>query len=146
VLTLTFTTFTFVVIICVSITNWTYVIATNFPWNIFCISTHFGQSVILCPFEPQMWHAYEDVLCGFWLVELCGLYGFHCNMLFILFTCFHIMFHHLTICAMFVNLPYITLCFCWCYMFSTLWYWKCTPCFCSSHVFFTQHCCLFMLL
>jgi hypothetical protein len=21
--------------------------------------------IILCPFEPQMWHAYEDVFCGF---------------------------------------------------------------------------------
>jgi hypothetical protein len=33
----------------------------------FCILTNFGQSVILCPFKPQMWHAYEDVFYVFWL-------------------------------------------------------------------------------
>jgi hypothetical protein len=29
---------------------------------------------------------------------------------------------HPTICAMLVSLPYVTLCFCWCYLFGTLWY------------------------
>jgi hypothetical protein len=51
----------------VSTTGWTFVIITYLPWNIFCISTNFGQFVILCPFKPQMWHAYEDVFYGFWL-------------------------------------------------------------------------------
>ncbi len=61
------TTFTFVMIVCVSAIGWTFVIITHFPWNIFCISVNFGQSIILCPFKPQMWHAYEDVFYGFWL-------------------------------------------------------------------------------
>jgi hypothetical protein len=67
VVTLTSTTFTYVVIVYVSIIGWIYTIIITFPWNIFCISTNFGQSVILCPFKPYMWHAYEDLFCGFWL-------------------------------------------------------------------------------
>jgi hypothetical protein len=65
--TLTSTTFTFVVIVYVSAIGWTFATTTNFPWNIFYILTNFGQSVILCPFKQQMWHAYENVFCGFWL-------------------------------------------------------------------------------
>ncbi len=66
VVTLTSTTFTFEVIVYVSTTCWTSITTTYFSRNIFCISTNFGQFFILCPFKPQMWHAYEDVFCGFW--------------------------------------------------------------------------------
>ncbi len=67
VVTITSTTFISTMIVYLLATGWTSVVTTNFPWNIFCISTNFGQSIILCPFKPQMWHAYEDVFCGFWL-------------------------------------------------------------------------------
>ncbi len=67
VVTLISTTFTSVMIVCISTINWTYATITTFPWNIFCISANFGQSVILCPFKPHICHAYEDVFCGFWL-------------------------------------------------------------------------------
>ncbi len=46
------TTFTSIVTVYVSTTGWTSVITIDFPWNIFCISTNFGQSIILCPFKP----------------------------------------------------------------------------------------------
>jgi hypothetical protein len=52
VVTLTSITFTSTMIIYVSVTSWTSTIATNFPWNIFCMLVNFGQSVILCPFKP----------------------------------------------------------------------------------------------
>jgi hypothetical protein len=67
VVTLTSTTFTFVVIVYVLTIGWTSITTTNFAWNIFCILANFGQSIILCPFKPQMWHAYKDVFYGFWL-------------------------------------------------------------------------------
>jgi len=67
VVTLTSTTFTSTMTIHVSATCWTFATMIDFPWNIFCISTNFGQSIILCPFKPQVWHAYEDVLCVFLL-------------------------------------------------------------------------------
>ncbi len=67
VVTLTSTTFTFVMIVCVSTIGWPSATVIDFPWNIFCISISFGQFVILCPFKPQMWHAYEDVFYVFWL-------------------------------------------------------------------------------
>jgi hypothetical protein len=67
VVTLTSTTFTSTMIVYVPSTSWTFVIVTNFPWNIFCILTNFWQSIILCPFKRQMWHAYEDVFYAFWL-------------------------------------------------------------------------------
>ncbi len=70
VVTLTSTTFTFAMIVCVSTIGWTSVITIDFPWNIFFILANFGQSVILCPLKPQMWHAYEDVFYGFWLVHI----------------------------------------------------------------------------
>ncbi len=54
-------------IIFILVTGWTSAIVINFPWNIFYILINFGQSIILCPFKPQMWHAYEDVFYGFWL-------------------------------------------------------------------------------
>ncbi len=76
---------------------------------------------------------------------LCYFYGYHYG-LFLLSICLHIMTSHSTICAMFVSLPYITLCFHYCCTFGTLWYWKCTPCFCNSYVFFSQHHHLLMLL
>jgi hypothetical protein len=104
--------------ICVSTIGWTFVTATKFPWNIFYISSNFGQSIILCPFKPQMWHAYEDVFYGFWFGCVTSVAGFF----FLFFACLHTMIHHPTNCAIFVSLPYITLCFCWCYLFSTLWY------------------------
>jgi hypothetical protein len=85
--------------------------------------------------------------CFLWfLTWLCGFSGCHCGLLFLLFTCLHIVIHHPIICAMFINLPYITLCFHWCHLFSILWYWKSIPCFYSSNAFFTQHCHLLMLL
>ncbi len=52
VLTLTSTTFTSAMIVCVFVTCWTFAIVIDFPWNIFCISTNFGQSIILCAFKP----------------------------------------------------------------------------------------------
>jgi len=67
VVTLTSTTFTFAMTGSVSTTGWTFTITIDFPWNIFCISTNFGQSIILYPFKPHMWHAYEDVFYGFLL-------------------------------------------------------------------------------
>jgi hypothetical protein len=66
VVTLTSTTFTSIMTICVVVTSWTSTIIIDFPWNIFCILANFGQFVILWPFKPQMWHAYEDVFCDFW--------------------------------------------------------------------------------
>ncbi len=67
VVTLTSTTFTSTMNVYVSTTSWTFTTITNFPWNILCILTNFGQYVILCPFKPQMWHAYENVFYVFWL-------------------------------------------------------------------------------
>jgi hypothetical protein len=75
------------------------------------------------------------LLC--FLTWLCCFYGCHHDFFNLFFACFHIVICHPT---MFVSLPYITLCFCWCYLFGTLWYSQCTPCFCNSHTFFTQHC------
>jgi hypothetical protein len=40
----------------------------------------------------------------------------------LLSACLHIVIRHPTICAIFVNLPNIIFCFCWCYMFGILWY------------------------
>jgi hypothetical protein len=54
-------------IICVLAIGWAFIIVIKFPWNIFCISINFWQSVIFCPFKPQMWHAHEDVFYGFWI-------------------------------------------------------------------------------
>ncbi len=108
VATLASTTFTFVVIICISTTGWTFAISTNFPWNIFCISINFKQFVILCQFKPHIWHAYEDVFC------VC-----HCNLLLLLSTCFHIVISHSIIWQYLFSLPYIIVCFWWCCMFST---------------------------
>ncbi len=51
------------------------------------------------------------LLC--FLTWLCGLCGCHRGLLFLLSTWLHIVICHPTICAMFINLPYITLCFCW---------------------------------
>ncbi len=92
-----------------------------------------------------------DVACTWrcllcFLIWLCCFCGCHYSLLFLISRCFHIVIRHSTICAIFFNLPYITMCFRWCYMFGILWYWKCTPCFYNSHAFFTQHCRLLMLL
>jgi hypothetical protein len=97
------------------LTSWTFVVVIDFPWNIFWISVNFGQFVILCPFKPKMWHAYEDVF----LIRLCCFYGCHYG-LFLFFACFHIVISHSTICAILVSLPCITLCFWWWCLFSTL--------------------------
>jgi len=55
-----------------------------------------------------------------WLWCLCG---YHRGLLFLTFANLHIMICDPTICAMFVSFPCITLCFCWCCLFGTLWYW-----------------------
>jgi hypothetical protein len=85
--------------------------------------------------------------CLLWfLTWFCGLCGCHYGLFFLLFTCFHIMIRHSIVCAMFINLPHIILCFHqWC-LFGNLWYWKCIPCFYNSHTFLTQHCHLLTLL
>ncbi len=84
--------------------------------------------------------------CFLWfLTLLCCFYGCHCGLL-LLFACFHIVISHSTICVILVSLPCIILCFWWCYLFHTLWYRKCIPCFDISHSVFTQHRCLLMLL
>ncbi len=108
VVTLTSTTFTFEMIVCVSTTGWTSVIITYLLWNFFCISTNFGQFVILCPFKPQMWHAYEDVFYGFWLGCVASMVAI---VVFFFFPCLHTVIRRPAICAMFVSLPYIILCF-----------------------------------
>jgi hypothetical protein len=85
--------------------------------------------------------------CLLWfLIMLWCLYGCHYGLLLFLSSWLHIIINHSIICAILVSLPCITLCFWWCCLFCTLWYWKCTPCFHSSHSFFTQHCHLLMLL
>ncbi len=89
VVTLTSTTFTSIMTICVLATCWTSTTITDFPWNIFCISTNFGQSIILCPFKPHMWHAYEDFFCVFWIgcvtfvvaTMVCSLFFLHVSTL-----------------------------------------------------------------
>jgi hypothetical protein len=51
--------------------------------------------------------------CLLWfLTWLCCFYGCHGGLLFLLSTCLHIVICHSTICAMFVNLPCINVCFC----------------------------------
>jgi len=80
------------------------------------------------------------------LTWLHHLYGYHHGTLFLLSTCLHIVICHPIICAMFVGLPYNTLCFCWYYMFDTLWYWHYAPYFYNSRTLFTQHYHLLMLL
>jgi hypothetical protein len=109
VLTLTSTTFTSSMIVCVSATGWTSATIIDFPWNSFYTLANFGQFVILCPFKPHMWHAYKDVLCVFWLGCVVSMVA---TMVFLLSTCLHIVICHPTICIMFINLPYTTLCFC----------------------------------
>jgi hypothetical protein len=69
------------------------------------------------------------------LTWLWCLYGCHHGLFFFLFACFHIVIRYPIVCAMFVNLPCIIMCFHCCCMFNVLWYRKCTPCFYSSHVF-----------
>ncbi len=74
--------------------------------------------------------------CLLWfLTLLCCLYGCHCG-LNLLCTCLHLLIIHFTICAILVNFSCITLCFWWCCLFSTLWYWKCASCFDNNHSFF----------
>jgi hypothetical protein len=113
VVTLISTTFTFVLTIFISKTNWTYVIVTNFPWNIFCILIHFGQFVILCPFKPHMRHAYEDVLCGFWLYCVASMVSsfMHISTLWLLIPQFvqYLLVFHVLLCV-FGGATYITLC------------------------------------
>ncbi len=67
------------------------------------------------------------LLC--FLTWLCHLYGCHYGLLFLFSACLHIVICQPTICAMFVNFPYITSCFYYYYIFDTLWYWQCIPCF-----------------
>jgi hypothetical protein len=51
--------------------------------------------------------------CLLWfLTSLCCLCGYHYGLLFLLFASFHIVICHPTLCVIFVNLPYNTICFC----------------------------------
>jgi hypothetical protein len=85
--------------------------------------------------------------CLLWfLIRLGCSCSYHYSLLFLISTHLYMVIHHSTICAIFFSFPYIILCFWWCYLFCTLWYWQCIPCFGSIHPFFTQHHCLFMLL
>jgi hypothetical protein len=52
------------------------------------------------------------LLC--FLTWLCYLCGCHRGLFFLLFACLHIVICHPIICTMFVSLPCITLCFCYC--------------------------------
>jgi len=90
--------------------NWTSATITDFPWNIFCISWNFGQFVILCPFKPKMWQAYENILCNFWLSWATSIATIVVYFFF-LKTCLHIVISHSVICAKLINLPCISLCF-----------------------------------
>ncbi len=50
--------------------------------------------------------------CLLWfLTWLCCLCGCQCGLFFLVFACLHIVIRHPTICAIFVNLPSIILCF-----------------------------------
>jgi hypothetical protein len=48
---------------------------------------------------------------------LCGFCNCHRGLLFLLSACLHILIYHPTTCAMFVSLPYITLCCHYCCLF-----------------------------
>ncbi len=63
VATLTSTTFTFVMIVLISTMAFPSKLDAFFPWNIFYIYT---QSIILCPFKPWMWQAYELFFWPLW--------------------------------------------------------------------------------
>ncbi len=63
--TLTSTTFTYVIIIFTLAIIFLLEVDANFPWNIFCIFANLGQIVILCPFKPKIWHAYEPFIWTF---------------------------------------------------------------------------------
>jgi hypothetical protein len=66
--------------------------------------------------------------CILWFfILLCCFYDCHYGLL-LFSSCFDIVISHSTICAIFVNLSYITLCFWYCCLLSTLWYWKYFPC------------------
>ncbi len=78
-----------------------------------------------------IWHLMSihtiDVTCIWrcfmcFVTWLCRFYGCHHGLLFLLFTCFHIVIFHPTICAMFISFLCITLCFWWYCLFDTLWY------------------------
>jgi hypothetical protein len=56
------------------------------------------------------------------LIWLCCLCGCHHGLFFLLFACLRIVIYHPIVCAMFINLSYITLCFCWCCLLGTMWY------------------------
>ncbi len=76
--------------------------------------------------------------CLLWFLTLLWcLCGCHYGLLLLHFACFHIMISHSIVCAILVNLPYITLCFWYYYLLSILWYWKCIP---SSHNIVTSLC------
>ncbi len=74
---------------------------------------HLNKLVIICHFMSIQT---IDVACiwrclMWFFTWLCCLYGCHHGLFFLLSTCFHIMIRHPTICAMFINLPCITMCF-----------------------------------
>jgi hypothetical protein len=92
VVTLTSTTFTSIVIFCVLLIGCIFATVIDFPWHIFYISIKFGQFVILCPFKPQMWYAYEDVFYGFWFccatfvvaTMVCSFFFLHVSTLWLI--------------------------------------------------------------
>jgi hypothetical protein len=112
VVTLTSTTFTSIMTICVyhkfSMKHLLHLIKLWTIYHFMSIQT----TNVACIWRCLLWFL-------IWLYYLCGC---HYGFFFLLFACLHTMIHHPTICAIFVSLPYITLCFCWCYLFSTLWY------------------------
>ncbi len=57
--------------------------------------------------QPHIWHAYEDVLCGFWFGCVASMVVV--MVCFFFSTCFHIVIHHP--CVIFVNFPCIIMCF-----------------------------------
>jgi hypothetical protein len=56
------------------------------------------------------------------LIWLCYLCGCHYGLFLLLFSCLHIVINHSTICVILINLSCIILGFCYCYLFSILWY------------------------
>ncbi len=74
---------------------------------------HFNKLWTICHFMSiqtiDVTCIWRCLLC--FLTWLCYFCGCHRGLLFFLFACFHIVIFHPTICAMFVSLHLITLCF-----------------------------------
>jgi hypothetical protein len=116
---ITFTTFTYVMNVCVSTTSWTFITIKGFPWNKFYNLTNFGlyhfmsiqTTNVACIWRCLLW----------FLTWLCYVYDYHHGLL-LFSACFHIVVCHPIICATFISIFYITFCFYSCYLFRTLWY------------------------